>query len=102
MFRMKPWETTLDIQKRFAHWKNHLMKLRKTFTNDDINCKVLRSFTRPWQLKVTTISEKKSHSKMSSAALFSKFQEHEIELESLENLSPSVKELDVPLIYKVN
>ncbi|CAJ2661925.1 unnamed protein product [Trifolium pratense] len=84
MFRMQPGETILDLQKRFSHLTNHLMALGKTFTNDELNLKVLRSLTRAWQPKVTAISEKKSLSKMSLAALFGKLQEHEMELDQLE------------------
>ncbi|CAJ2661921.1 unnamed protein product [Trifolium pratense] len=84
MFRMQPGDTILDLQKRFSHLTNHLMALGKTFTNDELNLKVLRSLTRAWQPKVTAISEKKSLSKMSLAALFGKLQEHEMELDQLE------------------
>ena len=84
LFRMQPGESILDLQKRFSHLTNHLMALGKTFTNDELNLKVLRSLTRAWQPKVTAISEKKSLSKMTSAALFGKLQEHEMELGRLE------------------
>lgn len=46
MFRMQPREKILNLQKRFTHLKNHLMALEKTFTNDELNLKVLRSLTR--------------------------------------------------------
>lgn len=72
MFRMYPDEI------------NHLMALGKTFTNDGLNLKVLRSLTRAWKPKVTTISEKKSLSKISLTILFEKLQEHELELGRLE------------------
>ena len=84
MFRMQPGETIIDLQKRFSHLTNHFIALGKTFTNDYFNLKVLRSLTRAWKPKVTTISEKKRLSKMSPAVLFGKLQEHEIELERLE------------------
>lgn len=61
------------------------MALGKSFTNDELNLKVLRSLTRSWQSKVTTISEKKSLSMMSSSTLFKKLKEHELELERLES-----------------
>lgn len=84
MFRMQPGEIILDLQKRFSHLSNNLMALGKKFTNDDLNIKVLISLTRAWQPKVIAISEKKSLSKMSSATLFSKLQEHELELKRRE------------------
>lgn len=81
---MQPWESILYLQKRFSHLANHLKALGKTFSNDDLNLKIVRSLTRKWQTKVTTIWEKKSLSKTTSATLFKKLQEHEIELERLE------------------
>ena len=84
MFRMQPGESIVALQKRFVHLTNHLIALGKTFTNDDLNLKVLRSLTREWQPKVTAISEKKSLSTMTSASLFGKLQEHELELGRLE------------------
>jgi len=84
MFRMLPGESIVALQKRFVHLTNHLIALGKTFTNDDLNLKVLRSLTREWQPKVTAISEKKSLSTMTSASLFGKLQEHELELGRLE------------------
>ena len=84
MFRMKPGESILELQKRFTHLINHLISLGKDFSNSDLNLKVLRSLTRVWQPKVTAISEKKSLSKMTLAALFGKLQEHELELSRLE------------------
>src|ERR1044072_852463 len=53
MFRMKPGETILEVQKRFTLLTNHLIALGKKFTNDELNLKVLRSLTRAWQPKVT-------------------------------------------------
>ena len=46
MFRMQPGESIVALQKRFVHLTNHLIALGKTFTNDDLNLKVLRSLTR--------------------------------------------------------
>ncbi|CAJ2657071.1 unnamed protein product [Trifolium pratense] len=84
LLTMQPGESILNLQKRFMHLTNHLKALGKTFSNDELNLKVLRSLTREWQPKVTAISEKKSLSKMTSATLFGKLQEHEIELGRLE------------------
>ncbi|XP_058763525.1 uncharacterized protein LOC131636971 [Vicia villosa] len=84
LFRMKPGETILDLQKRFVHLTNHLKALGKTLTAEELNLKVLRSLTREWQPKVTAISEKKNLSKLTSATLFGKLQEYETELGRLE------------------
>ncbi|KAK2351768.1 hypothetical protein QL285_096970 [Trifolium repens] len=46
MFRMQPKEKILDLQKRFSHLTNHLIALGKTFSNDELNLKILRSLTR--------------------------------------------------------
>ncbi|KAF1870790.1 hypothetical protein Lal_00039440 [Lupinus albus] len=84
MFRMRPREKILDLQKRFTHLTNHLIALGKVLSNSDLNLKVLRSLTRTWQPKVMDISVKKSLSKMSLAALFGKLQERELELSQLD------------------
>src|ERR1044072_1802909 len=91
LFRMRPGESILDLQKRFVHLTNHLRVLGKTFTNDELNLKVLRSLTREWQPKVTAIPEKKSLSTMTSATLFGKLQEYETELGRLEKHENQVK-----------
>ncbi|KAF1888965.1 hypothetical protein Lal_00039564 [Lupinus albus] len=83
MFRIRLGEKILDLQKRFTHLTNHLVALDKMLSNSDLNIKVLRSLTRTWQPKVTTIFEKKSLSKMSLAAMFGKLQEYELELSQL-------------------
>lgn len=84
LFIMLPHESILDLQNIFTHFINHFMALGKTFTNDGLNLKILRSLSRVWQSKVTSISETKSLSKMSLASLFVKLQEHEMKLDSLE------------------
>ncbi|KAF1868198.1 hypothetical protein Lal_00018717 [Lupinus albus] len=43
MFRMKPEEKIMDLQKRFTHLINHLIALGKVLSNSDLNLKVLRS-----------------------------------------------------------
>lgn len=78
MFRVQIRESIIDFQKIFSHLTNHLMTLDKFFPNDELNSKVLRYLTKTWQPKVTTISEKKSLSKMSSTTLSGKLQEHKI------------------------
>ncbi|XP_050918490.1 uncharacterized protein LOC127135908 [Lathyrus oleraceus] len=84
MFIMHLEERTVALQQRSIHLTNHLIALTKTFANDDLNLKVLRSLTIEWKPKVTAISEKKSLSTITSASLFRKLQEHELELRRLE------------------
>ena len=71
------------MQKRFTHIVNHLASLGKTFPNEDLISKLLRCLSREWQPKVTAISESKDLSSMSLATLFGKLQEHEMELQHL-------------------
>ncbi|XP_050875648.1 uncharacterized protein LOC127079286 [Lathyrus oleraceus] len=75
MFIMQPGESIVALQKRFVHLTNHLIALGKTFTNDDLNLKVLRSLTREWQPKFTASSEKKSLSTMKKREAFTSTQE---------------------------
>ncbi|KAL5148687.1 hypothetical protein HKD37_13G035683 [Glycine soja] len=80
---MNPNENIHSMQKRFTHIVNHLASLGKIFPNEDLINKVLRCLSREWQPKVTAISESKDLSSMSLATLFGKLQEHEMELQRL-------------------
>ena len=53
------------------------MGLGKTFDDDELNVKVLKSLPNAWLPKVTTIRESKDLTKMSLAALFGKLLEYE-------------------------
>ena len=83
LFRMQSEESIADVQKRFTHIVNHLIGFGKVFDKEELNIKVLKCLDRSWQPKVTAISESKDLSKMSTAALFGKLIEHEIELKRL-------------------
>ncbi|XP_052732843.1 uncharacterized protein LOC128196334 isoform X2 [Vigna angularis] len=83
MFRMQPGEPISDVQKRFTHIVNHLTGLGKTFDTDELNVKILKSLDRSWQPKVTAISESQNLTQMSTAILFGKLREHELELKRL-------------------
>lgn len=67
------------------------MVLGITFTNDELNLKVLMSLTKAWQSKVTVISEKKILSKMTSATLYKKLKEHEIQFQRLEKHEDQIR-----------
>ncbi|XP_068466308.1 uncharacterized protein [Phaseolus vulgaris] len=69
--------------KRFTHIVNHLTGLGKIFDKEELNIKVLKCLDRSWQPKVTAISESHDLSKLSTAALFGKLMEHELELKRL-------------------
>ena len=77
MVKMKPEETIAQFQTRFTHIVNHLLGLGKTFDDDELNVKVLKSLSNVWLPKVTAIREAKDLSKMSLAALFGKLLEYE-------------------------
>jgi len=83
LFRMLPEESIADAQKRFTLIVNHLTGLGKVFDKEELNIKVLKCLDRSWQPKVTAISESRDLSKMSTAALFGKLMEHELELKRL-------------------
>ncbi|XP_068483105.1 uncharacterized protein [Phaseolus vulgaris] len=53
------------------------------FDREELNIKVLKCLNRSWQPKVTAISESHDLSKLSTAALFGKLMEHELELKRL-------------------
>ena len=80
---MKTNESIQDMQKRFTHIVNHLASLGRIFPNEDLINKVLRCLSREWQPKVTVIIESRDLSIMSLATLFGKLQEHEMELQRL-------------------
>ena len=80
MFRMQKGETICDVHKRFSHIVNHLMSLRKTFEKEELNIKILKCLGRTWQPKVTTISESRDLTSMTTTSLFGKLREHELEM----------------------
>ena len=59
MFRMLKGESIAEVQKRFTRIVNHLMSLGKVFDKEELNIKILKCLNRSWQPKVTTISESK-------------------------------------------
>ena len=70
-------------RKRFSHIVNHLASLGRIFPNEDLINKVLRCLSREWQPKVIAIIESRDLSIMSLATVFGKLQEHEMELQRL-------------------
>jgi len=83
LFRMQHEENIANVQKRFTHIVNHLIGLGKVFDKEALNIKVLKCLDRSWQPKVTVISESIDLSNLSTAALFGKLMEHELELKRL-------------------
>jgi len=83
LFRMQKGEAICDVQKRFSHIVNHLMSLGKTFDKEELNIKILKCLDRTWQPNVTAISESKYLTSMTTASLFGKLREHELEMNRL-------------------
>jgi len=52
-------ESIVEVQKRFTHIFNHMMGLGDEFHKEELNIKVLKCLNRGFQPKVTTISESK-------------------------------------------
>ena len=76
-------ESIAEVQKRFTHIINHLMSLGKTFDKEELNIKILKCLDRSWQAKVTAISESKDLTSLTTASLFGKLGEHELEMNRL-------------------
>jgi len=76
-------ESIAEVQKRFTHIINHLMSLGKTFEKKELNIQILKCLDRSWQPKVTTISESKDLTSLTTASLFEKLREHELEINRL-------------------
>jgi len=83
LFRMQAGESIIEVQKRFTHIVNHLIGLGKTIDKEELNIKVLKCLNRAWQPKVTAIIESRDLTTLSTAALFGKLREHEIEMNRL-------------------
>jgi len=86
LFRMKQGESIADVQKRFTHIVNHLIGLGKEFDKEELNIKILKCLDRSWQPKVTAISETKDLTTLTTAALFGKLREHELEMNRLNEI----------------
>jgi len=80
MFRMLKGESIFEVQKRFTHTINHLMSLGKTFDKEELNITILKCLNRSWQPKDTEISESKDLTSLTTASLFGKLREHELEI----------------------
>jgi len=91
LFRMQQGESIADVQKRFTHIVNHLIRLGKQFDKEELNIKILKCLDRSWQPKVTTISESKDLTTLTTAALFGKLREHELEMSRLKEMESAEK-----------
>ena len=73
-------ESIVEVQKRLTHIINHVMSLGKTFDKEELNIKILKCLDRSWQPKFTAISESKDLTSLTTASLFGKLREHELEI----------------------
>jgi len=83
IFRMLKGESITDVQKQFTHIVNHLMSLGKVFDKEELNIKILKCLDRSWQLIVTVISKSRDLTSLTTASLFGKLREHELEMNRL-------------------
>jgi len=93
LFRMQQGESITDVQNRFTHIVNHLIGLGKQFDEEVLNIKILKCLNRSWQPKVTAISETRDLTTLTTAALFGKLREHELEMTRLKEIETSEKKI---------
>ena len=70
----------IDDMTRFMHIINQLNTLGKRYSNVEMERKILRSLSKAWHPKVTTIQEAKDLNVLSLDALIGSLKTHKIEL----------------------
>ena len=80
MFKMSSNETISEMFTRFTMIINSMKNLGKTYTNEEMIEKLLRSLPKLWQPKVTAIREAKELSTLSLEQLLGSLVTHEMEL----------------------
>jgi len=80
-----------EVQKRFTHIVNHFIGLGKQFDKEELNIKILKCLDRSWQPKLTTISETKDLTTLTTATLFGKLREHKLEIMRLKEMESAEK-----------
>ena len=78
LFRMKPSETIVDIYTRFTDVINGLKALGKYFSNFELVSKILRSLSKTWDSKVTTLQESKDLNHFPLEELFGSLMSYEM------------------------
>ena len=78
-------ESISEMFTRFTMIINSLKNLSKTYTNEEMIEKLLRSLPKPWQPKVIAIREAKELSTLSLEQLLGSFITHKIELAIFDN-----------------
>ena len=82
-YEMLKGESIAEVQKRFTNIVNHLMSLGKIFDKEELNIKILKCLDKSWQPKVTTISESRNLTSLTTTSLFEKLREHELKMNRL-------------------
>jgi len=77
--------------KRFTRIVNHLIGLGEQFDKEELNIKILKCLDRSWQPKVTAISETRDLTTLTTATLFGKLREHELEMMTLKEIETTEK-----------
>jgi len=95
MFMMLKGETISDVHKRFTHVVNHLISLGKIFEREELNIKILKCLDRYWKPKVIAISESKDLTTLTTASLFGKVREHELEMNWLNDQENEEKRVKI-------
>ena len=85
MFKMLEYENIDEMTTRFMHIINQLKALGKKYTNAKMMRKILRSLSKAWCPKATTIQEAKDLNVLSLDALIGLLKTHEIELNEVSN-----------------
>ena len=80
MFKMLEYENIDEMTTRFMHIINQLKALGKRYSNAEMVRKILRSLSKAWRPKVTTIQEAKDLNVLSLDALIRSLKTHGIEL----------------------
>jgi len=75
-----------DVQKRFTHIVNHLIRLGKQFDKEELNIKILKCLDKSWQPKMTAIFETRDLTTLTTPTLFGKLREHELEMTRLKEM----------------
>jgi len=96
---MQQGETIAEVKKRFTHIVNHLIGLGKQFDKEELNIKILKCLDKSWQPKVIAISKTRDLTTLTTATLFGKLREHDLEMTRLKEME-TVKKKSRSLAFK--
>ena len=85
LFKMKPYESITEMTNRLKALLTTLRKLRKHYSKEDVNTKILRVLPKnDWESRITSIEESHDRSKLSTDILIGKLLTHELILRQRE------------------